>query len=698
MISRGLFKSKFAYRIFFLFLFSAVVPLLLLSAITFFQVSHQLMASARDRLHQQAQSLGMSIIERCLMAEDEIDLVSSYFESGNVKKYGSSVFDRYFTAISASSPNGTIIMNIMGAKKGWPVLTAKQKMALASGKAVLFTIVRSTTSASIFMYKVKRTTSGDNVVFMTELKPEFLLGIVPGGDDSFGNHSVSVIENGRVIYTTFRHGDLKNLLAESNSSSNIFFSNMMDDHLHSGVPIFLRSRLDGPLWSLVMTEPVSDVFKPVKSFKMTFALVILMTFIIIILLSTSQIRKYLVPLEQLRRGTFRISQGDLESKVEIQSRDEFEDLAESFNKMTTRIQQQFNALQTMTDIDRAILSEFDFEKITDTFITRIGDLCPCEAAGVSFRYLSSDERWMTHYRILSAKAGKSSIEVHYLINSDLDFLSNRSEYRISPSDEPVPRYLQSLHSSGMNFFLIMPITLNTHLMAVVFLASSASEFSDEEHRIRARQIADRVAVALSNAYLINELNTLNWGTLTALARVVDAKSPWTAGHSERVAAIASRIGESMGLRGHELDVLNKAGMLHDIGKVSTPRSVLDKNGKLTREEFEIIKLHPERGARILEPITPYAEMIPIILQHHERFDGKGYPVGIAGHAISLGARIMAVADTFDAMTSDRPYRPGMESSHVINEIRNEAGKQFDPEVVRAFLRIMLVHDVDKECA
>jgi putative nucleotidyltransferase with HDIG domain len=207
-----------------------------------------------------------------------------------------------------------------------------------------------------------------------------------------------------------------------------------------------------------------------------------------------------------------------------------------------------------------------------------------------------------------------------------------------------------------------------------------------------------VAVALSNAYLIDELKTLNWGTLTALARVVDAKSPWTAGHSERVASIALRIGEAMGLSKHKLDVLNKAGMLHDIGKVSTPRAILDKNGKLTNEEYAIIQEHPERGARILEPIPSYTEMIPIVLQHHERFDGKGYPGRLAGHMISIGARIMAVADTYDAMTSDRPYRPGMEVHVVLKEIRKEAGRQFDPDVVQAFLKVMSANDVIKECA
>jgi putative nucleotidyltransferase with HDIG domain len=703
MISFELFKSKFAYRIFLLFIFSAIVPLLLLSFITFYQVSHQLIRSSQDRLHHQAINLGISIIERCVIAEDEIELISAYYETdGGINLPSQSRdFDQYFSAMSVASQDGSSLSGILGNKKNWPSLSSKQKGDLTAGKTVLFTVSRSDTSASIFMYKNIKEKSGKELTFFTEIRPYFLLGIMQGHEDSFGNVGVSIVEKGRVIFTTLPKEQVRRLYQRINDDKlkdQLIFSQMMSDYLICSAPVFLESRLNGPLWSLVMNEPTADIFSPVKSFKITFILVILLAFVVIVLLSTSQIRRYLVPLERLQQGTLKISQGDFESRVVINSGDEFEDLAGSFNTMVTRINLQFNALRTMSDIDRAILSEFDFESIIDTFITRIGDLCPCDAAGVCFRYLSSDERWITHYRIFPSYAAKSNMEVHTLKNDDLAYLYDKPECLISAQDSYIPQYLASLVHKDMTFFLVMPVTLNTHMMAIVFLAARKYDFKDKDHQIRARQITDRVAVALTNAYLFNELKTLNWGTLTALARVVDAKSPWTAGHSERVAAIAVRIGESMELSKHQLDVLNKAGMLHDIGKVNTPRVILDKNGKLTSEEYAMIQEHPDRGARILEPISSYAEMIPIVLQHHERFDGKGYPGRLAGHMISLGARIMAVADTYDAMTSERPYRSGMEVSFVLKEIRKEAGRQFDPEVVQAFLKVMSLNDVNKECA
>jgi len=181
---------------------------------------------------------------------------------------------------------------------------------------------------------------------------------------------------------------------------------------------------------------------------------------------------------------------------------------------------------------------------------------------------------------------------------------------------------------------------------------------------------------------------LNRGTLTALARAIDAKSPWTAGHSERVTHLALKIGRILGLTREQLDNLRQAGLLHDIGKIGIPAKILDKPGKLTDEEYRIICEHPEKGAKILQPIEEYAEVIPVAMQHHEWFNGKGYPDGLPEEEISLGARILAVADVFDALTSDRPYRDGMPVQIAIEMIREASGIKFDPKVVDAFLKLL----------
>ena len=207
-----------------------------------------------------------------------------------------------------------------------------------------------------------------------------------------------------------------------------------------------------------------------------------------------------------------------------------------------------------------------------------------------------------------------------------------------------------------------------------------------------RQLTDQVAVALANTHLVEELDALNWGALTALARAVDAKSPWTAGHSERVTSMGIRIGDELKLAPDEIDILHRGGLLHDVGKIGVLAAILDKPGKLTDEEYEVMKQHPAIGANILQPIAAYADVIPIVRQHHERWDGSGYPDGLAHKQIHFFARIFAVADVYDAMVSDRPYRAGFPVENVIQTIVESSGSHFDPEVVDAFLRAMAKED------
>jgi len=280
------------------------------------------------------------------------------------------------------------------------------------------------------------------------------------------------------------------------------------------------------------------------------------------------------------------------------------------------------------------------------------------------------------------------MSVSVLREEELRELSTNSEARTLSSDGSCPQFLAPLVSRGMRFFLVAPIIVRGQLSAIISLGHSEASVWSEDDSLRASQLADQVGVALSNARLIADLKQLNLGTLTALARAIDAKSPWTSGHSERVTGMALEIGREVGLSEVELDVLNRGGLLHDIGKIGVDAHVLDKPGKLTDQETTQIREHVNIGGRILEPIPGFAECMPIVLQHHEWFDGSGYPSGLAGEQISLHARIFAVADCYDAMISDRPYRTGMPLDRVLQILRAGTGKQFDPQVMDAFLRLI----------
>jgi HD-GYP domain-containing protein (c-di-GMP phosphodiesterase class II) len=197
--------------------------------------------------------------------------------------------------------------------------------------------------------------------------------------------------------------------------------------------------------------------------------------------------------------------------------------------------------------------------------------------------------------------------------------------------------------------------------------------------------ADQAAVAVENARLYNKLERNYLDTIKVLANTIDAKDAYTRGHSKRVSEYSLAIGRAYGLNKEELKELQYGSLLHDIGKIGVPNKIIGKAGRLTDLEFSSIKQHPSMGSSIVTPVSFLHDKIPAIRFHHERYDGKGYPEGLSGDNIPLHARIVAVADTFDAMTSTRPYRDGLSVDIAINEIKKNSGTQFDPKVVDAFL-------------
>lgn len=193
----------------------------------------------------------------------------------------------------------------------------------------------------------------------------------------------------------------------------------------------------------------------------------------------------------------------------------------------------------------------------------------------------------------------------------------------------------------------------------------------------ARQLYQRY-VKLKDAYL---------DTVRSLIAAIETKDAYTRGHSERVAGLAVRVGGILGLGEDTLGRLEFAALLHDLGKIGIRASVLAKRGQLTSSEFDDIRKHPEIGARILERVPYLEEVVPAVVAHHERFDGAGYCAGLSGERIPMEARILAVADAYDAMTTERPYRGARSHETAIEELRHGAGRQFDPAVVGAFLAL-----------
>ncbi len=201
-------------------------------------------------------------------------------------------------------------------------------------------------------------------------------------------------------------------------------------------------------------------------------------------------------------------------------------------------------------------------------------------------------------------------------------------------------------------------------------------------------LAAKLSSTLIHRQLQNELKDMLFNTVRCLVAAIEAKDAYTRGHSERVYELSIELGRRLGLSPADLQTLTWSSLLHDIGKIAIPGEILAKPGRLTDEEFEIIKTHPERGCVVLEPIPQLRAVLPGIRHHHERVDGRGYPDGLAGAEIPLLARIIAVADTYDAMVSTRAYRKPRSFEFAVDEVRRSAGTQLDPTIVDAFLELI----------
>lgn len=200
-------------------------------------------------------------------------------------------------------------------------------------------------------------------------------------------------------------------------------------------------------------------------------------------------------------------------------------------------------------------------------------------------------------------------------------------------------------------------------------------------------LANSLGIFLENRMLFEDMTAMFMGTLHALTASIDAKDRYTKGHSERVAIMSRRLAAAAGLNPDAVERVYISGLVHDVGKIGVPEAVLCKPGRLTTEEFALIKLHPEIGARILRDIRQMSDLIPGVLYHHERWDGKGYPYGLAGTDIPLYGRLICLADSFDAMSSNRTYRKSLQLESVLDEIRRCAGTQFDPELAQLFVKL-----------
>lgn len=354
----------------------------------------------------------------------------------------------------------------------------------------------------------------------------------------------------------------------------------------------------------------------------------------------------------------------------------------------TNLASRVDTILTLDEINKAISSSLSREKICETAIHGIERIIPCAMVAIIQEEKSDfvvtaihlKEDGAVHEMQTGARLSLyQSAAGNALNNGKTVSIDNLGALR-KPG-----RLDQMLEQAGMATLLAVPLVSRDTVKGVLLLGDRQPGGFTREEIFVIEKIAAQISVAMENAQLYEDMKSLFISTVTSLANAIDAKSPWTKGHSERVMNIAAEIAREMGLSEIFVEQIKIAGLLHDIGKIGILEALLEKPDKISDEEFPPMLQHPEKGVAILSPIEQLQDILPVIRHHHERYNGSGYPDGLKGEEIPLQARIVAVADAFDAMVSDRPYKKGLSVRKALKALEKGAGSQFDPEVVKCFL-------------
>jgi HD-GYP domain-containing protein (c-di-GMP phosphodiesterase class II) len=295
--------------------------------------------------------------------------------------------------------------------------------------------------------------------------------------------------------------------------------------------------------------------------------------------------------------------------------------------------------------------------------------------------LVSDQAGFIDTLIASIPQRSPSLEDNYFIVNDSRTTPGYEEYAPEPY-----RFLAVKMRHNDNFYGWMGLV--SFNLAEIFRRSELRLLNS---------MAEQIAVVITNSDLYRDLERFVINMVKSLVYAIEAKDDYTRGHSERVCRYSLLMADRMGFNEEQKKVLQWSSILHDSGKIGIPESILNKPIHLEEEEYQIVKNHPMKGHTILEPLEQLASSLPGMLHHHERYDGKGYPGGLKGKKIPLEARIIAVADTFDAMTSNRAYRPGKSPVEALEEMEKVAGSQLDPTLVEVFKEVFR-EDLKQECS
>ncbi len=362
------------------------------------------------------------------------------------------------------------------------------------------------------------------------------------------------------------------------------------------------------------------------------------------------------------------------------------------HKIFKQFKQNISHLKSLCDIDRAMLSTLSHKGVMHAIIDKLNTTLNTDAAAV----LTISSNGNGGYTLNTTASYNISKKLQdYIQTSSNGFVSsvidNRKPLMISKiDDDEDENFLSTLKDEGFSSYMASPIIIKRSLPIGVLTIYSRKQRQYTKGEIEfINAICDQIAIVIDRTHLLGRIQELSFESVRALAEAIELRDPYTRGHSIQVADLAVVLAKAMHLPEKEIPLIEFAGLLHDIGKIAIPETILKKKDKLTKEEWKTIKKHPTHSAKIIEPVLNLKPIQDWILHHHERWDGGGYPGGQREKEIPIESRILAVCDTYSAMLEDRPYRRGLALNEIRREMRRVAGEQLDPEIVDIFLNLDL---------
>jgi putative nucleotidyltransferase with HDIG domain len=347
----------------------------------------------------------------------------------------------------------------------------------------------------------------------------------------------------------------------------------------------------------------------------------------------------------------------------------------------------YRALEVLIKADRAFRDIEEFKALLDNLLDLIMESVPA-SRGYIFLVQRDTGALVPYAR---RPVGETGDDGEIVISQTIVRTAVREKSSIISSDALLDErfvHSQSLADFSVRSAMCTPLINRGQVLGIAYVDSPAKEAFGAEDLTLFSAMALKAGVAIDNARLYDDMRSLFYNTVETLVRTIQAKDPYTSGHSTRVSRYSLLIAEKLGLSTREKHQTYLASMLHDIGKIGIPDDLLNRPGKLSEEEMEQVRGHVEVGASMLEMLGEMHPIVPLIRHHHEAYDGSGYPDGLRGEEIPLISRIVAVADIYDAMTSDRPYRTRRTHQDSIEEIRRVTGTKLDPRVVGAFIQVL----------